>query len=90
MQNSPGYTGSVNNNEKLCIEHKQKVTHIIFIKPLTGHSIGSYMDSYLENVGLALSLPACLSINGYKNLYQDVYPPTFVVLGMAHQSQGKH
>ena len=55
----------------------------------TGHSSGSHMDSYLENVGLVLSLPACLSMNGYKNLYQDVYPPTFACLGIAHQSMAK-
>jgi hypothetical protein len=55
----------------------------------TGHSSGSHMDLYLENVGLAFSLPACLSMNGYKNLYQDVYPPTFACLGIAHQSMAK-
>ena len=55
----------------------------------TGNSSVSHKDSYLENVGLALYLPACLSMNGYKNLYQDVYPPTFACLGIAHQSLAK-
>ena len=51
----------------------------------SGHSTGTHMDTYIDNVGLALSLPGALAMNGYKDVRSPVHPPSFECLGIHNQ-----
>lgn len=47
-----------------------------------GHSVGTHIDDYIKNVGIALSKPGTLALNGYSNIHANVYPALFLYIGV--------
>ena len=48
----------------------------------TGHSTGTNLDTYMENIGIALSKAGGMALNKYKDVHANVNPPSFSVLGI--------
>ena len=48
----------------------------------TGHSTGTNLDKYIENVGIALSKAGGMALNKYKDVHAKVNPPSFSALGI--------
>ena len=48
----------------------------------SGHSTGTNLDKYIENVGIALSKAGGMALNKYKDVHANVNPPSFSALGI--------